>query len=352
MNNQGFFILDKFKELPEQLGGMRDAGESSESEKGWNSEDDSNESPGGVATRGRHVPPMQQSQPPRSAGRGTAAVRPVQNNPSPAPMGPTDQPESEPSMTCSEPTTNDPLEEEEDPWAGGQDPWSHGRDPWSGGGTGGSQADRVRVRNANSEVAPDAQDRWAKPNPGARAQQDGDPWEQGHDPWSRARGPKGSQPNGKGTPAPASTRQEEFAKGWQQGKSTEDPWLQNDPWAEAAGKGQGRNGTPETGKGAAPKPKPAPPKPPSSDGEDPQSTWSRAASGVGTARVQRGIGPDGEKKVDYLDYAKRRAGSKTSLHVFSKSCVIWPMQKHSCQHVKNRRANNSLQKKNWAIEIA
>lgn len=251
-------ILDKFKELPEQLGGMRDAGESSESEKSWGSEDEpANEHPSRVATRGRHVPPVQQI-----------------------------QPESEPSMDCSEPTTTDPLEEEEDPWCGMQDPWANGRDPWSGGGSQGGSA------NSTAPDPRDGQDR-AKPNPGAQA---GDPWDHGNDPWS-----KGRATNGKGT-APAKGR----GKG-KESSSTEDPWTVSDPWAEAAGKGK-----------TVPRPKPPPPKPPSSDGEEPQNTWSRAASGVGTAGQSRQRGVDGEKKIDYFDYAKRQTGSKTSLHVFSK----------------------------------
>ena len=239
---------------------MRDNGESSESEKSWGSEDEpANEHPSRVATRGRHVPPVQQI-----------------------------QPESEPSMDCSEPTTTDPLEEEEeDPWSGGQDPWAMGRDPWSGGGTHGGSA------NSTAPDPRDGQDRLAKPNPGAQA---GDPWDHGNDPWSKGR------TNGKGT-APA-TVQEGFGKG---GKGKEDPWSRNDPWAEAAGKGK-----------PVARPKPPPPKPPSSDGEEPQNMRSRAASGVGTAGQSRQRGVDGEKKVDYLDYAKRQAGSKTSLHVLSK----------------------------------
>lgn len=251
-------ILDKFKELPEQLGGMRDNGESSESEKSWGSEDEpANEHPSRVAARGRHVPPVQQI-----------------------------QPESEPSMDCSEPTTTDPLEEEEeDPWSGMQDPWANGRDPWSGGGSQGGSA------NSTAPDPRDGQDRLAKPNPGAPV---GDPWDHGNDPWSKGR------TNGKGT-APA-TVQEGFGKG---GKGKEDPWLRSDPWG--AGKGK-----------PVPRPKPPPPKPPSSDGEEPQNTRSRAARGVGTAGQSRQRGVDGEKKVDYLDYAKRQAGSKTFLLVFSK----------------------------------
>lgn len=224
---------------------MRDAGESSESEKSWGSDDEpANEHPSRVATRGRHVPPVQQI-----------------------------QPESEPSMDCSEPTTTDPLEEEEDPWCGMQDPWANGRDPWSGGGSQGGSA------NSTAPDPRDGQDR-AKPNPGAQA---GDPWDHGNDPWS-----KGRATNGKGT-APAKGR----GKG-KESSSTEDPWTVSDPWAEAAGKGK-----------TVPRPKPPPPKPPSSDGEEPQNTWSRAASGVGTAGQSRQRGVDGEKKIDYLDYAKR-----------------------------------------------
>eukprot|EP00435_Cladocopium_sp_Y103_P057119 s673_g19.t1 len=308
-------------------------GSSSESEKGWASEDEpdtQNPDPARHAPRGRHLPPMQQVQPPRaSAGEDTAAVLPgLQSNPTPVPcVGAmehgTGQPESEPSMTSSEPTSTtgtDPLEEEEDPWSSGQDPWANGRDPWTRGGNQQHPASQHSNgtntldgnNNANTAVGADGRQANGRPNVGAngRGQQNVDPWGEGNDPWSQGSQRKNWGTSGKGAPG----------EGWQGGgkgqKGAEDPVFANDPWAAAAGKGKHPTQL-NKGKGTetfsqAPKPKPPPPKPPSSDGED--STWSRARSsapsGVGTAgqsRVQRGIGPDElpEKAVDYLDYQNR-----------------------------------------------
>ena len=364
-------------------GAMRDA-EESESEKSWKSEDEAD----GIR---RDIPNDARSrafepQPKPSAGRGMSAVLPSYmqgNNPAltqsfghgKAKKAP--EPESEPSMDCSsEPslrttvTRTDPSDDEEpqDPWHVHGDPWQKSepskpstrtrQDPGTSGTWGHDRYEQLHGKREAQNVHngqngnPRGPDPWADGDPwggtSASKSQDPkqdprDPWQGGNDPWSgstRQDGKGGKNGDwfakGKGSPGPEGGKP---AKGKGKGEP-HDPWLMNDPWGAAAGKGRNPDGKGKAVQGesrngpsswpqqlatvpghAEPRreapiqparPKPTPPKPPSSDGEESSQRsnggkWNRH---MRTAARAPGIGPDGlpahdAQKDKYLQYRKR-----------------------------------------------